>query len=145
MHFKKGLGRTSVLKQLYCCIELFIEPHFDYCCPVWDGLNNELAEKLQKLQNRAIRVITESNYHSRGTAPPHKFRMDNLYTRRKKQKAKLMLKILNKRTLEYLQDLFKPFTTECDLRDKANKVALPKARTEFLKRIICYSGAHLCK
>ena len=35
-----------------------------------------------------------------------------------------MLKILNKRTLEYLQDLLKPFTTECDLRDKANKVAL---------------------
>ena len=56
-----------------------------------------------------------------------------------------MLKILNKRTLEYLQDLFKPFTTECDHRDKANKVALPKARTEFLKRIICYSGAHLWK
>ena len=22
-----------------------IEPHFDYCCPVWDGLNNELADK----------------------------------------------------------------------------------------------------
>ena len=31
-----------------------IEPYFDYCCPVWDGLSNELADKLKKLHNRAI-------------------------------------------------------------------------------------------
>ena len=38
-----------------------IEPYFDYCCPVWDGLSNELADKLQKLQNRAVQVITKSD------------------------------------------------------------------------------------
>ena len=45
-----------------------IEPHFAYCCPEWDGLNNELADKLQKLQNGAIRVITKSDYRSCATA-----------------------------------------------------------------------------
>jgi len=45
-----------------------IELHFDYCCPVWDGLNNELADKLQKLQNRAIREITKSDYRCSVTA-----------------------------------------------------------------------------
>ena len=44
-----------------------------------------------------------------------------------------MVKILNKRTPEYLQGLFRPFTTEYDPRDKANKLALSKPRTEFLK------------
>jgi len=34
---------------------------------MWDGLNNELADKLQKLQNRAIRVITKSDYYSSAT------------------------------------------------------------------------------
>ena len=34
-----------------------------------------------------------------------------------------MFKILNKLTPEYLQDLFKPFTSEYDLRGKANKRA----------------------
>ena len=53
--------------------------------------------------------------------------------RTKKLKAKLLFKILNKRTPEFLQDLFKPFTTEYDLRDKANKVALPNPSTELLK------------
>ena len=37
-----------------------IEPHFDYCRAVWDGLTQQLSEKLEKLQNRAIRVITKS-------------------------------------------------------------------------------------
>ena len=36
-----------------------IEPHFDYCSVVWDGLSQQLCEKLQKLQNRAARVITK--------------------------------------------------------------------------------------
>ena len=37
-----------------------IQPHFDYCSSVWDGLNITLNDKLQKLQNRAARVITKS-------------------------------------------------------------------------------------
>ena len=62
-----GIGALERSKSFICedtAILLFralIEPYFDYCCPVWDGLNNELAEKLQKLENRAIRVITRSD------------------------------------------------------------------------------------
>ena len=54
-----------------------------------------------------------------------------------------MFKVLIKRTPEYLQDLFKPFTREYDLRDKANKLALLKLRAEFLQRSIYCIGAHL--
>ena len=39
-----------------------IEPRFDYCSAVWDDLTQQLNEKVQKLQNRAIRVITKSSY-----------------------------------------------------------------------------------
>ena len=109
-----------------------------------DGLNNELANKLQKLKKHGIRVITKSDYCCSTTALHTNLGWDNLYTRRQKQKAKLMFKILNKQTPQYLQDLFKPFTTEYGLKDKANKLALPKPHTEFLRRsLICYSGALL--
>ncbi len=30
-----------------------IEHYFNYCCPVWDGIGNQLSSKLQKLQNRS--------------------------------------------------------------------------------------------
>ena len=39
-----------------------IQPYFNYCCTVWDNCNKTLAEKLQKLQNRAARVLTFSSY-----------------------------------------------------------------------------------
>ena len=51
-----GIGALKRLRPFICedtAILLYralIEPYFDYCCPVWDGLSNELADKLQKLQ-----------------------------------------------------------------------------------------------
>ena len=38
-----------------------IQPHFDYCSFVWDSLSDQLSDKLQKLQNRAARVILKAN------------------------------------------------------------------------------------
>ena len=109
---------------------------------MWDGLSNELADKLQKLQNRAFRVIT-TDYYSSVTALRGKVGWDNLCTRRKKQKLNLMFKTLNDQSPEYLKGLFKPFSTGYSLRNSDNKLALSKPRTDFLKRSFYYSGAHL--
>ena len=142
-----GTGALKRLRPFICddtAILLYralIDPYFDYCCPVWDGLSNDLADKLQKLQNRAIRVITKSD--SSATALRGKLGWDNLCTRRKKQKLKIMFKTLNDQSPEYLKGLFKPFSTDYGLRNSDNKLALPKPRTDFLKRSFCYSGAHL--
>ena len=112
---------SIAVKQITCedtAILLYralIEPYFDYCCPVWGGLSNELADKLQKLQNRAIRVITKSDYYSSTDALRGKLGWDDLCTRRKKQKLKLTFKSLNAQSPEYLKDLFKPFSTDYGL------------------------------
>ena len=110
---------------------------------MWDGLSNELADKLQKLQNRAIRVITKSDYYSSAIALRGKLGRDNLSTRRKKQKLEIMFKTLNDQFPEYLKGLFKPFSTDYGLRNSDNKLPLPKPRTDFLKRSFSYCGAHL--
>ena len=54
----------STALQIY---QALILPHFEYCSPVWDELSVTLSDKLQKLQNRAARVITRST----GTISPH--------------------------------------------------------------------------
>ena len=133
-----GISALKRLRQFICedtAILLYralIEPYFDYCCPVWDGLSNELADKLQKLQNRAIRVVTKSDYYSSAAALRGKLGWDNLCTRRKKQKLKLVFKTLNDQSPEYLKGLFKPFSTDYGLRNSDNKLVLPKPRTDFL-------------
>ena len=54
----RSLISQSTAVQIYNAL---IQPHFDYCALVWDGLSSYLCEKLQKLQNRAARVNLQAN------------------------------------------------------------------------------------
>ena len=38
------------------------EPYFRYCCPVWGSCGASALDKLQKLQNRATRIVINSLY-----------------------------------------------------------------------------------
>ena len=50
------------LSQVY---NAFVQPYFDYCSLVWQNCKLELQSKLQKLQNRAARIITGDNWEIR--------------------------------------------------------------------------------
>ena len=52
---------TNTALKIY---EDLIQPHFDYCSTVWDGLSTALNDKLQKLKNRAAMAITKSPYNA---------------------------------------------------------------------------------
>ena len=47
---------------LHLIYKALIQPHFDYCNVVWGNCSMKLVDKLQKLQNRAARTLTFSNY-----------------------------------------------------------------------------------
>ena len=134
---------------LFQCIPLLkykkglIEPHFDYCSVVWDGLSQQLSEKLQKLQNRAARVITKSSYNTNSNYLLNSLSWDNLSVRRTKQKANLMYNCVYKLAPNYLCNMFTLRTLSFDLRDASQKLYLPKPRTDHLKRSFSYSGASL--
>ena len=49
---------TASLKTLYTGI---VEPHFRYCCSIWGCAGSTEINQLQKLQNRAARLITNSS------------------------------------------------------------------------------------
>ena len=77
------ISESSAL-QIY---QALILPHFDYCSSVWDELNVTLSDKLQKLQNRAARVINRSSYDTSTSFLLKRLHWDDLSTRRKKLKA----------------------------------------------------------
>ena len=91
-------------RQIY---QTLILPHFDYCSSVWGDCNLTLYEKLQKLQNRAVRTITRSNYDTSASFLLNRLNWDDLITRRQKLKATLMFKTINGLTPVYLQN--RPF------------------------------------
>ena len=60
---KKVLPRET-LRTLYTGI---VEPHFRYCCSVWGCAGSTEIKQLQKLQNHAARIITNSSYDTPST------------------------------------------------------------------------------
>ena len=115
----------------------------DYCSAVWDGLTQQLGEKLQKLQNRAIRVIAKCSCDTSSRFVVNSLGWDNLSVRRAKQKANLMYKCINNLAPAYLCNLFAPRTPNYYFRNAKKKLMLPKPRTDYLKRSFSYSGALL--
>ena len=50
----RALTNVNTLVLVYNAL---IQPYFDCCCEVWDTLGKGLSERLQKLQNKAARLI----------------------------------------------------------------------------------------
>jgi hypothetical protein len=69
----------------------------DYGCEVWDVFGETQSKRLQKLQNRAARIILNiSNDVDYTIALRTQLGWEPLQTERKKTKARMMYKLLNK-------------------------------------------------
>lgn len=75
-----------------CAIKLFntiIKPHFEYCSSILFMCNNEMRNRLQKLQNRGMRIILKL-----GRLTPRQFMLDTLKWLSVSQKIKMNVMIL---------------------------------------------------
>jgi len=63
-----GIGAIKRIRHLvrqaslHLIHQALIQPHFDYCNIVWGNCGMTLQNKIQKVQNRAARVLTYSSY-----------------------------------------------------------------------------------
>jgi len=108
--------RSLIAVQIYNAL---IQPHFDYCAHVWDGLNCYLCEKLQKV-NSSLLLET--------------LKWDQLSLRRRKHKAIMMFKSLN--GLAPVCCMNYSVATHSDS-------CVTLSRTNYLKRSFSYRGALL--
>ena len=67
---------------LHLIYKALIQPHFDYCNVVWGSCGVKLADKLQKLQNRAARALTFSSYDADASHLFQNLNWKNLSTQR---------------------------------------------------------------
>ena len=132
----------DILKMMYNAL---IQPVFDYCDAVWGNLNKGLVSKIQKLQNRAARIITFQGYDVRSADILEHLNWDNLALRRDKRLSILMYDTINCRVPKYLSDLFSlncennPYKSR--LRENANNVSMSYIpKTEYYKASFSYRG-----
>ena len=112
-----------------------ILPRLEYACVVWDGLDKGLAIKLQRLQNRAARIMTRSSWEVRSCDILSELGWLPLDKRHYNQKKKLMNKIMNGKAPTYLEDLFRP-------KETVNQIELRDSKHCY-KQSISYSGSIL--
>ena len=138
----KPFLKTENLINIYRSI---IEPYFTYCCIVWDSISETQTVNLQKLQNRAARIITGASYSQRSSDVLCELGWMTLETMRKHQKAILMFKILNGLTPPYLSEMFTHSASFHDygLRSSRMNLALPKSRTDFYRNSFAFTGAKI--
>jgi hypothetical protein len=122
-----------------------VQPHFSYCCSVWDNCNKTYAEKLQKLQNRAARVLTFSSYDTNADLLFEKLNWKTLSFQCKVRKAVMAYKSFSGLAPKYMHSMFtdRESVTSIQLRDTENKLAVPMPRTNYLKNSFGYSSAAL--
>ena len=79
-----------------------VQSHFDYCSLVGGNCGKTLSNKLQKLQNRASRVITSSNFDVDVDSLFHKLSWKHLRMKSKRhiQNALMVFKSLNTAFME---------------------------------------------
>ena len=67
-----------------------VQSHYDYCSMVWGNCGKTLRDKLQRLQNRAARVLTNSNYDTGASILLNDVGWQNLETQRQFQKSAMV-------------------------------------------------------
>ena len=98
-----GAVIASTLLLIY---KALIQPHFDYCNVVWESCGIKLADKLQKLQNRAAQAVSFSSYDADASQLFQNLNWKNLSVQCDSQKALMVFKSLNGLASEYLSTKF---------------------------------------
>ena len=138
----RPLVPSQTLLRMY---EALVLPYLDYCSEVWGCMGKSQCDRLQKLQNKAGRITTFSDYNTKSADTLQDQGWDSLKQRRSKQLAISVFKSLHNLYPEGLKNMFKPtsrvYSHNVRIRGSSNNVFVPRPHTEAAKRAFSYRGA----
>ena len=122
-----------------------VMPYFNYSGAIWGNINKGLADKLQKLQNSAARILTFSNYDVRSSVLLDELGWERLEYVRLKRLAVTMYKIHNNLSPSYLRRIFTNTSNvhSNNLRNSELNYYVPRPRTGSAKGSLHYRGSVL--
>ena len=133
--------KYDTLQILYSSL---VQPYFEHCSLVWGNCCDSLKEKLQKLQNRAARVITGDSYDTRSKDILQKLNWKNLSERRQQKTIAYVSKAIAGNCPENISKKFeKSYSERYDLRNNNKFLSLPKPRTNSMVRTFGYAAAKI--
>ena len=120
----------------------FIQQYFNYYSHVLGCSVATLSNKLQRLQNRAVRIITRQGYNVRSKDQLKSIGFKILHQQRLQQLCIMMYKAGKKLVPSYLSETFTNINQIHDhnTRQCQFNFALPKPKTNFMKKSFGYRG-----
>ena len=91
---------------LYHLYNAFILPHLMYCNSIWGNTYSKRIEGLFKLQKKAIRIITKSNYLAHTSPLFKRIRTLTIYDLNKLQILSLMQRFYSRTLSPYIMNMF---------------------------------------
>jgi hypothetical protein len=105
----------------------FIRPYMQYCGTVWHHCSKRNSNKLEKLNERVLRVVY-SDYNHNYASILKQGHLQTLYTYRQHNICTLVFKALNGRAPSYISDMLLPRLSGTNLRG-LNNLRVPKVKT----------------
>lgn len=143
-----GIGAIKLIKpyvpndSLIQIYNALVQPYFEYCSLVWQNCKLELQLKLQKLQNRAARVITGDNWETSSKDVLNKLNWQPLDHLRLIDTLLFVRKILkNEAPISISEQFHISVNEQYNLRSNFTTLKLPKPKTNAMKRSFSYHGA----
>ena len=121
-----------------------IEPYFRYCCPVWGCVGATTLQRLQKLQNRAARVATDSCFDAPSELLIQELGWPTIEQRIELDTVKVAYKALHIETPLYTTELFLKLsdTQSIELRNFSTYLYLLRLQTTMDQKSCGYRGVH---
>ena len=142
-HGKRHVTLTTV-QSMYKSI---IEPQFRFCCSVWGVCSATALNKLQKLQNRAPRIATNSPYDAPPQSLLEKLGCQTIRELIYMETATMVCRSIDNEAPDYLSTLFERLSqkTTKELRNIKTDLKLPLLKTSNGQNCFSYRGARLCR
>lgn len=118
-------------------------PYSTYCSNIWyDGNNQTNFEKMYKMQKRAARVITGSNYEISSKSIFQSLQWIPIESILQKREILTTSKAIRRATPEYINNMFRYCNNSTyQMRSSRRKLALSKPSENFMKKSFSYRGA----
>ena len=142
LKYAKKYLPIAVVKTLYSSI---VEPHFQYCCSVWGCCNSTDILQLQRLQNRAARVLTNSQFDAPSKPLIQSLGWQTIGQLIDRQSKLTVFKCLNDLAPRYLSEFFTK-NVDCisrNLRNTSTDLRLPLKSSSTGQKCFSFRGAKI--
>ena len=140
--YSKKYLPSDILNKMYRGI---VEPHLSYCCSVWGCCNESKLDVLQKIQNRAARIVTSSPYDASAAPIIQNLGWLTISNLVRKETATLTYKSLNLLAPDYLRKFFKKCSDDRErfLRSSETDLKIPLLKTINGQKAFSYRSPKL--